>query len=205
MDLSNLKIGYAICGSFCTFQRSISALKLLCFEGADVYPIMSKISYTTDTRFGDADHFQNIIHDITQREIIHTLKDAEPIGPKLVLDALVILPCTGNTLAKLAAGIADSPVTLAAKAHLRNNRPIIIGISTNDGLGAAAKNIGTLLSRKHLYFIPFRQDDFIHKPNSLVADFTKLNETLKSALCGKQLQPMLLSPLTIPSVSSKAV
>lgn len=191
MDLKNKKIGFAMCGSFCTFSRAMAAAQELVNSGAVVYPIMSEISYSTDTRFGTAEHFRTMLHDITGNEIIHTIREAEPIGPKALLDALVILPCTGNTLSKLANAAADSSVTLAAKAHLRNNRPIIIAVSTNDGLGAAAQNIGKLLSRQHIYFVPFSQDDYIHKPNSLVADFTKLNATIENALNGKQFQPIL--------------
>lgn len=191
MELKNKKIGFAMCGSFCTFKRALSAIDALCAAGADIVPIMSEVSYSTDTRFGTAESFKSSIRQKTGNEIIHTISGAEPIGPSMPLDALVILPCTGNTLAKLANGIADSSVTLAAKAHLRNNKPIIIGVSTNDALGAAAQNIGKLLTRKHIYFIPFSQDDHIHKPNSLVCDFTQLNETLSEALCGRQLQPVL--------------
>ncbi len=191
MEIENKTIGFAVCGSFCTFKRMLTAVDKLKNAGADIIPIMSEISYSTDTRFGECDFFRNELIRKTGNDIIHTIKDAEPIGPKAILDALVILPCTGNTLAKLANGITDSCVTLAAKAHLRNNRPVIIGVSTNDGLATAAQNIGKLLTRKNIYFIPFAQDDCINKPNSLVADFSKLNQTLEAALEGKQLQPIL--------------
>lgn len=191
MDLKDKKIGFAMCGSFCTFKKAMTAAQKLADTGAEIFPIMSEISYSTDTRFGTAEHFRGVLENITGKDIIHTIKEAEPIGPKAILDALVILPCTGNTLSKLANAAADSAVTLAAKAHLRNNRPIIIAVSTNDGLGAAAQNIGKLLSRQHIYFVPFSQDDYIHKPNSLVADFTKLNATIENALDGKQFQPIL--------------
>lgn len=191
MDLKNKKIGFAMCGSFCTFSKAIVAVKQLKDAGADVIPIMSETAYSTDTRFGKADEFKNRLKDITSNDVIASIRDAEPIGPKLCLDLLVILPCTGNTLAKLANGIADSSVTLAAKAHLRNGRPILIGVSTNDGLGNAAQNIGKLLNRKHIYFIPFRQDDHIHKPNSLVADFSKLLDAASMAMENRQLQPIL--------------
>lgn len=177
--------------SFCTFKHAIAAAQLLKDTGAEIYPIMSETSYTTDTRFGTCEEFRKQLRAVCKRDVIHTIRDAEPIGPKSLLDALVILPCTGNTLAKLAHGIADSSVTLAAKAHLRNNRPIIIAVSTNDGLGAAAQNIGRLLARKQIYFVPFRQDDCINKPNSLIADFTKLPQTVSAALSGRQLQPVL--------------
>lgn len=191
MELNNKKIGFAMCGSFCTFSKAVAAVKELVSLGADVIPIMSETAHSTDTRFGKAADFRKQLTEITSNEIIATIHDAEPIGPKLCLDLLVILPCTGNTLAKLANGIADSSVTLAAKAHLRNGRPILIGVSTNDGLGSAAQNIGKLLNRKQLYFIPFRQDDYIHKPNSLVADFSKLPDSAIAAIEGRQLQPIL--------------
>ncbi|GEM_PF-327303 len=158
MELQDKKIGFALCGSFCTFSKAVIAMENLKATGADIIPVMSETSYATDTRFGTAESFRAAISSITDKDIIHTIKDAEPIGPKKLLDALVILPCTGNTLAKLANGIADSSVTLAAKAHLRNARPVIIGVSTNDALSAAAQNIGKLMPRKNIYFIPLAQD-----------------------------------------------
>ena len=148
-----------MCGSFCTFRRAIDALKRLCETGANVIPIMSGISYSTDTRFGKAEDFRNEIEALTGNKIISTIKDAEPIGPKGILDMLVVLPCTGNSLAKIAGGITDTSVTMAVKAHLRNQRPVLIAVSTNDGLAAAARNIGTLLNCKHLFFLPFTQDE----------------------------------------------
>lgn len=191
MTLENKTIGFAMCGSFCTFQKALDAARNLKSAGADIIPIMSETAYSTDTRFGTALNFRKELEEITGRQILHTVYETEPIGPKKLLDALVILPCTGNTLAKLSNAVADSSVTLAAKAHLRNKRPLVIGVSTNDGLGAAAENIGRLLARKHCFFIPFGQDDYIHKPNSLVADFTKLNITISDALENKQFQPIL--------------
>ena len=191
MTLENKTIGFAMCGSFCTFQKALDAAKNLKSAGADIIPIMSETAYSTDTRFGTALNFRKELEEITGRQILHTVYETEPIGPKKLLDALVILPCTGNTLAKLSNAVADSSVTLAAKAHLRNKRPLVIGVSPNDGLGAAAENIGRLLARKHCFFIPFGQDDYIHKPNSLVADFTKLNITISDALENKQFQPIL--------------
>lgn len=191
MTLENKTIGFAMCGSFCTFQKALDAAKNLKSAGADIIPIMSETAYSTDTRFGTALNFRKELEEITGRQILHTVYETEPIGPKKLLDALVILPCTGNTLAKLSNAVADSSVTLAAKAHLRNKRPLVIGVSTNDGLGGAAENIGRLLARKHCFFIPFGQDDYIHKPNSLVADFTKLNKTITDALENKQFQPIL--------------
>lgn len=191
MTLENKTIGFAMCGSFCTFQKALDAARNLKSAGADIIPIMSETAYSTDTRFGTALNFRKELEEITGRQILHTVYETEPIGPKKLLDALVILPCTGNTLAKLSNAVADSSVTLAAKAHLRNKRPLVIGVSTNDGLGAAAENIGRLLARKHCFFIPFGQDDYIHKPNSLVADFTKLNITVSDAFENKQFQPIL--------------
>ena len=191
MDWENKTIGFALCGSFCTFKRAVAAMKKLKATGADIVPIMSGISYSTDTRFGKAEDFINQIKEITGRDIIHTVKEAEPIGPKKMLDMLIVLPCTGNTLAKLAAGIADTSVTMAAKAHLRNQKPVLIAVSTNDGLGGAAKNIGSLLNSKNVYFLPFSQDDCINKPTSLVADFDKVTETAEMAFEGRQIQPIL--------------
>ncbi len=180
-----------MCGSFCTFEKILKELEVLSKTDANIFPIMSETSYLTDTRFGKAIDFQNRIKDMTKKEIIKSVKEAEPIGPKGYLDILVIAPCTGNSLAKLANGIADSSVTMAAKAHLRNDKPIVIAVSTNDGLGNAAKNIGALLNYKNIYFVPFRQDDYINKPNSLVADMSKIKETIEMALDRKQLQPVL--------------
>lgn len=191
MELQGKKIGFAMCGSFCTFSRVITQLEELVKLGADVYPIMSEISYSTDTRFGTCDEIKKKIEKITDKVIISTVKGAEPIGPKGYLDILLIAPCTGNTLAKLASGIADTSVTMAAKAHLRNQKPLVVAVSTNDGLGNAAKNIGALLNYKYVYFVPFGQDDCIKKPNSLVADMSKISDTLSMALDLKQLQPVL--------------
>ena len=191
MDLTQKNIGFAMCGSFCTFARAMSSLGQLCETGANVIPIMSGISYSTDTRFGKAADFREKIEKLTGNKIISTVKEAEPIGPKGLLDLLVVLPCTGNSLAKIAGGIADTSVTMAVKAHLRNQRPVLIAVSTNDGLGTAARNIGTLLNCKHLFFIPFTQDDYIKKPNSLVADFAQLPEAIEAAFEDRQLQPVL--------------
>lgn len=186
-----MTIGFAVCGSFCTFSQIFPVMETLAAE-YDIIPIFSSASYTTDSRFGDArEHIKKVIS-ICGHEPIHTIAQAEPIGPKQLLDALVIAPCTGNTAAKLAHSIADTPVTMAAKSHLRNGRPIVIAISTNDGLAGAAENIGKLMARKHYYFVPYRQDDPIQKPNSLVADFKKIPPALKAALEGYQIQPVLL-------------
>lgn len=188
-------IGFAVCGSFCTFKTVFKEIEELAKSGYEVIPIMSENAYSFDTRFGDALFWQNEFKRITGKEIIHTIKDAEPIGPKKLLDALVIAPCTGNTLAKLSAGISDTSVTLSAKAHLRNARPVVIGVSTNDALSGAAKNIGNLLNYKNTYFVPFRQDSFSNKPCSCVAEFTLLQKTIEGALKGIQLQPILDTPL----------
>lgn len=192
MDLKNKKIGFAMTGSYCTFSKVIEELRNLKDTGADIWPIMSENVYSTDTRFGSAEEFIQNMQDITGKKIIKCIKEAEPIGPKELLDLLIVAPCTGNTLAKLANGITDTSVTLAVKAHLRNQRPVLLGVSTNDGLGNAAKNIGLLLNSKCIYFIPFNQDDFENKPNSLVADFKKLIPAAQAALDLKQLQPVLL-------------
>lgn len=191
MDLSGKKIGFALTGSFCTFKKVINELKTLSLTGADIYPIMSVPSSTFDTRFGTAKDFCAEIKSITKKDIITTIPQAEPIGPKNYLDALCIAPCTGNTIAKLSSGITDTPVTMAAKATLRNQKPVIIAVSTNDGLGASAKNIGTLLNTKNIFFVPFGQDDYVNKTTSLVADMALITKTIINALDGKQIQPVI--------------
>ena len=185
-------IGYCFCGSFCTVGKSIGILRSLAAEGNDILPLMSDSVYETDTRFGRAEDIRKTVSEICGKEIIHTIADAEPIGPKTVLDMLVIAPCTGNTLAKMAAGITDTPVTMPAKAQLRSNRPVVIALATNDALSANLKNIGTLLSRKNIYFVPMFQDDPEKKPRSLVCDFSRLKETMASAFAGRQTQPVFL-------------
>lgn len=189
-DLKGVKLGYAICGSFCTFRKSIDEMKVLAQLGADIYPIMSDNAYSLDTRFGKAADFVAEIEEICGRPIIHTIPEAEPIGPKKLLDVLVISPCTGNTLAKLANGVTDTSVALAAKAHLRNARPLVIGVSTNDALAAASKNIGLLMNSKNIYFIPMSQDDPVKKPNSMVVHFDKTPEAIRHALEQQQVQPL---------------
>ena len=191
MELSGKSIGFAMTGSFCTFSRVIKELENLALCGANIIPIMSEAAYTTDTRFGTAEFFTDKIKAICKNEIIKSIKEAEPIGPKGYLDLLIIAPCTGNTLAKLANGIADSSVTMAAKAHLRNQKPVLIAVSTNDGLAKAAKNIGMLMNEKGIFLVPFGQDDCVKKPNSLVADMTKIIQSAENALDYKQLQPIL--------------
>lgn len=186
-----MRIGFALCGSFCTFARVFPVMEALAADH-EVTPIFSTASATTDTRFGSCAGHLRRAETICARPVITTLSQAEPIGPKKLLDALVVAPCTGNTLAKLAHGIADGPVTMAVKSHLRNGRPVILAISTNDGLAAAAENIGRLMNRKNIYFVPFRQDDPKGKPTSIVADFEKVEETVQAAAEGKQLQPVLI-------------
>ena len=185
-------IGFAMCGSFCTFDKVLNQLAHLKTLYPNIIPILSETSHLTDNRFGTAESFSRRMEEICGHSILSTLTSVEPIGPREMLDALIIAPCTGNTIAKLANGVADSAVTLAAKAHLRNEAPIVVGVSTNDGLGGNAMNLGKLLARKHFYFVPFGQDDPVHKPCSLVADFSKIPETLSIALEGRQIQPMLL-------------
>ncbi len=189
--MSDIKVGIALTGSFCTFGAVLPYMQKLCEMGHSVQPIMSANAYSTDTRFGKAEDFIEKIEGICGKKIMHTINDVEPIGPKHLLDILIIAPCTGNTLAKITAGIADTAVTLAVKSHLRNQRPVLIGISTNDALSAAAKNIGQLHNRKHIYFVPYSQDDCENKPNSIVADFRKMIPAMEMALSGKQLQPIL--------------
>ena len=191
MDLRDKNIGFAMTGSFCTFSRVIKELERLTIMGANVYPIMSEISYSTDTRFGTCADFREKVEGICQKPIIKSVKEAEPIGPKGYLDLLIVAPCTGNSLAKLAKGITDSSVTMAAKAHLRNQKPVLIAVSTNDGLGNSAKNIGELLNTKNIYLVPFGQDDYVKKPNSLVADMSMIIPSAEAALDGIQLQPIL--------------
>lgn len=191
MDFTSTKIGFAITGSFCTFSKVIPEIKNLRENGADIYPIMSGIAYSTDTRFGKAEDFITEVENITQKKIWHTIPEVEPIGPKKLLDLLIIAPCTGNTISKIANGITDSPVALAAKSHMRNARPVLIAVSTNDGLGANSKNIGALLNTKNIFFVPFSQDDAYKKPTSLVADMGKITAAAQSALLGRQIQPLL--------------
>lgn len=186
-----MTVGFALCGSFCTFSKVFPILELLCRDYS-VTPIFSECAYTTDTRFGTAAEHIELSRELCGTAPLHTIAQVEPIGPKKLFDILVIAPCTGNTLAKLAHGIADGPVTMAAKSHLRNGRPVLVAVSTNDALAAAAENIGKLMGRKNYYFVPFGQDDPREKPNSMVADFTKLPKALEAALEGHQLQPILL-------------
>lgn len=186
-----MNIGFAMCGSFCTFHRVFPVMEQLA-EKHQIIPIFSPAVYGTDTRFGTAQSHIRTASEICGADPLHTIAQVEPIGPKQLLDALIVAPCTGNTLAKLAHSIADTSVTMAVKSHLRNARPVIIAVSTNDALAGAAENIGRLLARKNYYFVPFGQDDAMGKPTSIVADFTKIPETLEAALAGQQVQPILL-------------
>ena len=186
-----MTIGFALCGSFCTYNEIFPVIELLCRDYS-VIPILSQNACSIDSRFGTAADHISILGEICGQKPITTIAQAEPIGPKKLLDALIIAPCTGNTLAKLAHSIADTPVTMAAKSHLRNGRPVVVAVSTNDGLAGAAENIGRLLARKHHYFVPFRQDDPMNKPSSLVANFQLIPHTLEKAVEGIQLQPILL-------------
>lgn len=186
-----MEIGFALCGSFCTYDKVFPVMEELA-RAHHVIPIFSIASASMDSRFGTATEHLETARSICGRSPLRTIEGAEPIGPKKLLDALIIAPCTGNTLAKLAHSIADTPVTMAAKSHLRNGRPVIVAVSTNDALAGAAENIGKLLARKHYYFVPFGQDDPVNKPTSMVADFEKIPQTLASALEGKQIQPILI-------------
>ena len=192
LNLKDKKIGFVLRGSFCTFSKTIPKMKELIEKGAEVIPIMSFNSYNLDTKFGKAQDFINEIEEITGKKIIHTIQEAEPIGPKRLTDIMVVAPCSGNTMAKLACDIIDTPATMAVKSHLRNNFPVVIAPSTNNGLSGNAKNIGILLNRKHYYFVPFRQDNPITKPRSIVFDSEYIVKTIESALEDEQIEPILL-------------
>ena len=192
IGLQEQTIGFALCGSFCTHAKAMGALEDIRARWRNIVPIVSECTAATDTRFGTAHDLMREMERICDRRVISTIRDAEPIGPKQLLDLLIIAPCTGNTLGKLAAGITDTSVTMAAKAHLRNGRPILIALSTNDGLSTSAASIGELLRRKNIYFVPFGQDDPTGKPTSLSADFSLVAEAAQAALEGRQLQPILL-------------
>lgn len=198
-SLKGVRIGYALCGSFCTFEKSMEQARRLVQMGAEVTPILSYHAYSLDTRFGTAKANNQKLEDICGRPILHTIPDTEPVGPKKMFDVLAIAPCTGNTLAKLAMSIIDTPVTMAVKSHLRNGRPVVVAVSTNDALSGCAKNIGALENLRHYYFVPMRQDDFQKKPSSVVAEYSLLPQAIAAALQGKQLQPVLLPPF--PEVS----
>ena len=186
-----MNIGFAMCGSFCTYSKVFPILELLSRDYT-ITPIFSQAAYSINSRFGTAQEHREAVTEICSRPPLHTISEVEPIGPKKLFDALIIAPCTGNTLAKLAHSIADGPVTMAAKSHLRNGRPILIAVSTNDALSGAAENIGKLLGRKNYFFVPFGQDDPIAKPASMVADFSQIPQALDAALNGTQIQPLLV-------------
>ncbi len=192
MNLEGKRIGFALTGSHCNLEPVLPALEELVKRGANVLPILSEAVAERDTRFGPASHWRAEVIRITGNQPITTIPEAEPIGPERLLDALIICPCTGNTMAKLACAITDGVVTMSAKAHLRNGRPLVIAVSTNDGLGLNARNLGVLLSTRHIYFVPFGQDNPKTKPNSIIADFARAADTIEAALEGRQLQPLLI-------------
>lgn len=192
--MEHIRVGFAFCGSFCTYDQVMPALERAKARYGDVTPIISEKSAETDSRFGPAHEFIREMERICDRRVIDTIPKAEPIGPKKLLDVLIIAPCTGSTLSRLANGMSDTSVTMAAKAMWRNGRPVVVAVSTNDGLAGSAKNIAALLDKKHVFFVPYRQDDPVGKPTSLVADFTRINDTVDAALQGRQLQPLLLGP-----------
>ena len=195
--LDNLNIGLGITGSFCNFPKIQKLIQSLKEENVNkIIPIVSQTSLKYNTRFYNRRNFKQMIEDETGNKIVSNIVDAEPIGPKNMIDVLVIVPCTGNTIAKLSLGITDSSVLMAAKSHIRNNKPVVIGISTNDGLGSNFKNIGRLYDTKNFYFVPFSQDDYVNKPKSLVLDYSRVVDTIKYALEGKQIQPLFVWQLS---------
>ena len=191
MEVKNKKIGFVLTGSFCTFKKTIPQIKKLKNLGADIIPIMSFNSYNLDTKFGKAKDFIKEIEEISEKEIIHTIQDAEPIGPKHLTDIMIVAPASGNTMSKLACDIIDTPATMAVKSHLRNNLPVVIAPSTNNGLGANMVSIAKLINRKNYYFVPFRQDNPLTKPRSVVFDPEYILKTVEFALDGKQIEPIL--------------
>jgi len=192
LEVKGKKIGFVLTGSFCTFSKVIPKIKELKKLKAEIIPIMSFNSYNLDTKFGKAEDFIKEIEEITGNEIIHTIQEAEPIGPKHLTDIMIVAPASGNTMAKLASDIIDTSALMAVKSHLRNNLPVVIAPSTNNGLGAAAINIGNLLNRKNYYFVPFRQDNPITKPRSIVFDSEYIIKTIEYALDGEQIEPIIL-------------
>ena len=192
MEVNGKKIGFVLTGSFCTFSKTIPKIKELKDLGADIIPIMSYNSYDLDTKFGKSKDFINELQEITGKDIIHTIQDAEPIGPKHLTDIMIVAPASGNTMSKLACDIIDTPATMAVKSHLRNNLPVVIAPSTNNGLGANLVSIGNLINRKNYYFVPFKQDNPITKPRSIVFDPDYIIRTIEAALDGEQIEPILL-------------
>ena len=191
MKLEGVKIGLGITGSFCNFSETKNVISSLRDEGADIYPIISFMKKNLDTRFYKSEKYISMLKDESGNSIIDSIQKAEPVGPKNLVDIILVCPCTGNSLAKLANGITDTPVLMAIKGHVRNDKPVVIGVSTNDGLGVSLQNIAKLINTKNIFFVPFRQDDYIAKPKSLVLDYTYVIDTIKYALKGKQLQPVL--------------
>lgn len=191
MKLEGIKIGLGITGSFCNFSETKNVISNLKTEGAGVYPIISFSTKNLDTRFYKKDEYIKMLKQESKNNIIDTIQKAEPVGPKNLVDIILVCPCTGNSLAKLANGITDTPVLMAIKGHIRNNKPVVIGVSTNDGLGASLQNIAKLINTKNMYFVPFRQDDYISKPKSLVLDYNYIVDTVYDALHFKQIQPIL--------------
>ncbi len=191
MDLQGINLGLCMCGSFCTFGEVVREAEKLSKRNINIHPIFSYNADSINTRFGAVEDFREKLYDITGNEIISTIKEAEPIGPQKLLDIMLVAPCTGNTMAKLANGITDTPVTMACKAHLRNNRPLVLAPATNDALGVSLKNIGELMIRKNIYFVPFGQDNPEKKPLSMIADFSRIYDTLCLAMEGKQIQPIV--------------
>ena len=191
MKLEGIKIGLGITGSFCNFSETKNVISNLKAEGADVYPIISFATKNLDTRFYKKEEYIKMLKQESKNNIIDTIQKAEPVGPKKLVDIILVCPCTGNSLAKLANGITDTPVLMAIKGHIRNNKPVVIGVSTNDGLGASLQNIAKLINTKNMYFVPFRQDDYISKPKSLVLDYNYIVDTVYDALHFKQIQPIL--------------
>ncbi len=194
MELAGKRIGFALTGSFCTYEAVLPVVKTMAAKGAELTPILSYNAANLDTRFAKAADIKSFLVKATGKNIIDSLNDAEPVGPQKLFDLLIIAPCTGNTLAKLALGITDTPVLLAAKAQLRNAAPLLIAVSTNDALAANAKNLGLLLSTRHIYFVPYRQDDSANKCTSVVADMSLISSAAKLALEGRQIQPVMLNP-----------
>ena len=190
--LKGIKIGFALCGSYCTYDKVIPAIQTLIDEGAEIFPIMSNNASSTDTRFGKADEHKEKIEKMTGKKIISSIVDAEPLGPNNLIDILVIAPCTGNTLAKLANAITDTPVLMAAKALLRNEKPVVLAVATNDGLGLNMKNIGILMNSKNIFFVPMGQDNSEKKPNSIMSDMNLILNTIEKALKKTQIQPVII-------------
>ncbi len=190
--MTKATIGFALCGSFCTFSKAFEQMRALVELGYEIIPIMSQNAYNTDTRFGTAKEMIGRAESISGRQVLHTAVQTEPIGPKDMCDLLIIAPCTGNTLAKLSLGVTDTAVTMAAKSHLRVQKPVLLCAATNDALGASAQNIGRLLNTKHIYFVPLGQDDPQRKPNSLVADFSRIPDCAAAALQCRQVQPIFI-------------